>query len=115
MKVDARTIRNAALVAGGTAVVGGVAAGVGLALAGAALWKRMRLANLGGQVVLITGGSRGLGFAMAQEFGKQGCRLAICARDAEELAWARGELEDAGYECFTAICDVGDEAQVEQM
>ncbi|HTK95168.1 MAG TPA: SDR family oxidoreductase [Terriglobales bacterium] len=115
MKLDKRTIRNAALVAGGTAVVGGVAVGAGLALAGAALWKRMRSADLNGQVVLITGGSRGLGLAMAHEFGALGCKLAICARDAGELAWAKSELELAGYPCLTVVCDVGDEAQVERM
>lgn len=113
--LDRRTLRNAALVAGGSAVAAGAAAGLGLALAGAALWRRMRLADLTGQVVLITGGSRGLGLALAHEFGALGCKLAICARDAEELAWARDELEKAGYECHPVVCDVGDEAQVEQM
>jgi short-subunit dehydrogenase len=115
MRFDKRTVRNAALVAGGSAVVASAAAGLGLALAGAALWKRMRVADLSGQVVLITGGSRGLGLAMAHEFGELGCKLAICARDVEELTWARDELEHAGYECLPIVCDIGDEAQVEQM
>lgn len=115
MAVNGRALRNAAIAAGGTAVLAGAAAGLGLALAGAALWRRLRTADLAGQVVLITGGSRGLGLALAHEFGSLGCRLAICARDAEELTWARDELEKAGYECLPVVCDVGDEAQVEQM
>src|SRR6185312_24926 len=53
------------------------------------------------QVVLITGGSRGLGLAVAQEFGKRRCRLAICARNEEELNRARARLEAAGREVLT--------------
>jgi len=115
MKLDRRTVRNAAIAAGGTAVLAGAAAGLGLAVAGVALWRRMRLADLSGEVALITGGSRGLGLALAHEFGALGCKLALCARDAEELAWARDELEKSGHECHAVVCDVGDEAQVEQM
>ncbi len=115
MQIDKRMIRNAAIAAGGTAAVAGLAAGAGLALAGAALWRRMRTEDLTGEVALITGASRGLGLALAHEFGAAGCKLAICARDPEELTWARDELEKAGYDCLPVVCDVGDEAQVEQM
>jgi short-subunit dehydrogenase len=44
---------------------------------------------LHGKTVLITGASRGLGLAMAEEFGKAGARLVLVARDAEELERAR--------------------------
>ncbi|PYV57490.1 MAG: hypothetical protein DMG91_06595, partial [Acidobacteria bacterium] len=37
-----------------------------------------------GRCVLITGGSRGLGFLLAQEFARRGARVAIVARDREE-------------------------------
>jgi NADPH:quinone reductase-like Zn-dependent oxidoreductase len=46
---------------------------------------RSRRASLRGKMVLITGGSRGLGLALAREFGKYGAQLALCARDKEEL------------------------------
>ncbi|HEY4649393.1 MAG TPA: SDR family NAD(P)-dependent oxidoreductase, partial [Gemmatimonadales bacterium] len=42
-----------------------------------------------GKVVLITGGSRGLGLALARELGARGARLAICGRDPESLERAR--------------------------
>ena len=42
--------------------------------------------------VLITGGSRGLGLALAEEFGRRGAKLAIAARDADELERARAAL-----------------------
>lgn len=65
--------------------------------------------------MLITGGSRGLGLATAHEFGKHGCRLALCARDAAELAAARADLEAQGYEVFTSVCDLTDTAQIERL
>ncbi len=74
--------------------------------------QQRREADLGGQVVLITGGSRGLGLALSHELGKHGCRLALCARDAEELARARKDLEAQGYEVFTSVCDLTDTAQI---
>src|SRR3954469_12684075 len=47
--------------------------------------RRRRRIDLAGKVVLITGGSRGLGLAMALEAGKRGARIAICGRDNETL------------------------------
>lgn len=65
-----------------------------------------------GQVVLITGGSKGLGLQMAREFGRRGARLAICARDAAELDRAKEDLERRGYEVLPVTCDVTSEPQV---
>ena len=45
------------------------------------------------KVVLVTGSSRGLGFASAKALAAEGCRVAICARGAERLAEAAAELE----------------------
>jgi NAD(P)-dependent dehydrogenase (short-subunit alcohol dehydrogenase family) len=44
------------------------------------------------KVVVITGGSRGLGFALAERYGRSGALLVLAARDAEELAEARRTL-----------------------
>jgi NAD(P)-dependent dehydrogenase (short-subunit alcohol dehydrogenase family) len=66
-------------------------------------------------VVLITGGSRGLGLLLAEEFARQGCRIAICARDAQELDVARQKLEVRGAEVFAQLCDVADREQVERL
>ena len=49
-----------------------------------------------GATVLITGGSRGLGLLLARELGAQGARVAICARDADELDRAAADLEARG-------------------
>ena len=90
-------------------------AGAGLAVAGHFLARSLRQADLRGQVVLITGGSRGLGLALAREFTKHGCRLALCARTGEDLDTAREELEAGGADVMTYVCDVSDPTQVGQM
>ena len=73
-----------------------------------------------GKVVLITGGSRGLGLALAEAFGRAGARLVLVARDGEELARARALLVERGAaasaEHVTAlVCDLTDAAATEQM
>jgi gluconate 5-dehydrogenase len=64
------------------------------------------LFELDGQVVLITGGSRGLGLQIASALGEMGAKIAICARKPLELAQAAAELERLGIETFTAACDL---------
>jgi NAD(P)-dependent dehydrogenase (short-subunit alcohol dehydrogenase family) len=49
-----------------------------------------------GQIVLITGGSRGLGLALAERYARAGARLILAARDVEELTTARHTLLDRG-------------------
>jgi NAD(P)-dependent dehydrogenase (short-subunit alcohol dehydrogenase family) len=49
-----------------------------------------------GQIVLITGGSRGLGLALAERYGHAGAKLVLAARDVEELITARHTLLDRG-------------------
>ncbi len=93
----------------------GKAAALG-ATAGVAylLWRGLTEAplELPGRVVLITGGSRGLGLVLAREFAARGCRIAICARKADELARARAVLAARGADVFAATCDVSDETAV---
>lgn len=67
------------------------------------------------KVVLITGGSRGLGLVLAREFAHEGARLVLCARDADELARARLDLESRGAEVFTHKCDVSNRSEVMEL
>lgn len=90
-------------------------AAVGLALAIRELIARAREEDLSGQVALITGGSRGLGLAIAHELAGEGCRLAICARDVDELKRSASELERAGAEAIAITCDVANEQDVRTM
>ncbi len=91
------------------------AAGVGALLAARALVGKWREYDLKGKTVLITGGSRGLGLVMAREFAREGARIAICARDAEELGRAQADLVRHGAEVFSLTCDVADREQVQRM
>src|SRR5437763_10291159 len=89
-----RRSKNAGGVLIGGAAIAGAAALGAAALASAALsaaW-RVRTARLEGKTVLITGSSRGLGLAMAEEFGRRGARIVLTARDPEELERARTQL-----------------------
>lgn len=91
------------------------AAGLGAGLAVREIFARRGEENLRGQVVLITGGTKGLGIAMARRFAAEGCRLAICARNREELHGAKRELERRGADVIALVCDVSDESQVKHM
>ena len=66
--------------------------------------------GLQGRVAAITGGSHGLGYAIAQSLLAEGCRVAICARDAKRLHDAAAAL---GKGVFTQTADVSKSGQVE--
>ena len=108
-----RQVKKAARVAKRSALIG---AGVGVGLGAAAYAiRRSRTINLMGQVVVITGGSRGLGLAMAEECARRGANVAICARDRGELDAARERIERKfGMEVLAEVCDVTNNDDVEQ-
>jgi 3-oxoacyl-[acyl-carrier protein] reductase len=68
--------------------------------------------NLGleGRVAAVTGGSRGLGYAIAEHLLAEGCRVAICARDGKRLSDAAAALDAA---VFARTADVAKPGQVE--
>ncbi|HEY0132564.1 MAG TPA: SDR family NAD(P)-dependent oxidoreductase, partial [Nannocystis sp.] len=80
-----------------------------MGVAAAMLARRARRIDLRDKVVVVTGGGRGLGFAVARELRRRGCRLAICGRDGEVVARA---AEALGGDVFAAACDASDPAQV---
>jgi short-subunit dehydrogenase len=91
-------------------------AGVGVGLAGWKLYQRVRSGqSVAGRVVLITGSSRGLGLALAEEFAAQGARLVICARDQRELETARARLAAHGAEVLAVTCDVTVQEDVQSL
>lgn len=92
-----------------------IGAGVGLLLAARKLAQRAPAPGFEGEVVLITGGSRGLGYALVEEFARQGARIAICARHEHGLQAAYQKLTPQGVELFTVQCDVTRQEQVQAM
>jgi NAD(P)-dependent dehydrogenase (short-subunit alcohol dehydrogenase family) len=96
-------------------VLGGAFTAAGLSLAARKMMTRAGETNLSGQIVLITGSSRGLGWLLAREFAREGCRIVLCARDADELRRGQEQLEQQGAETLSVVCDVTDQGQVERM
>jgi NAD(P)-dependent dehydrogenase (short-subunit alcohol dehydrogenase family) len=86
----------------------------GLALAGCLVSRATRrTCSFARKVVLITGGSRGLGLVLARQFCAEGARVALLARDPDELARAREELVRRGGEVLTISCDLLDREQID--
>ncbi|WP_460908784.1 SDR family NAD(P)-dependent oxidoreductase [Spirosoma areae] len=94
-----------------TLLWGLAAVGAWVAVKKGMAWKRR--INFRDKTVVITGGSRGLGLEMARILAQEGAHLAICARDADELARAQAELEPYERKVYTQVCDITDKLQVE--
>ena len=86
----------------------------GLLLAGAvtACSRLMRQYTFMGKVVVISGGSRGLGLLMARRLGKEGAKLLLIARDQSELERAQSELQKANIDVAVRACDVTNQDEV---
>jgi 3-oxoacyl-[acyl-carrier protein] reductase len=65
-----------------------------------------------GRRVVVAGGSRGIGRAIAQAFAVAGADVSICARGAQALEAARAELARHGGRAHAAACDLADGAAV---
>jgi NAD(P)-dependent dehydrogenase (short-subunit alcohol dehydrogenase family) len=70
---------------------------------------------LKGKTAVITGGSRGLGKAMALALAAEGVRIALAARDQEAMEEVARQIEAAGSEAACFKTDVTDEAAVAQL
>ncbi len=80
-----------------------------------AILRSLRWFSYEGKVALVTGGSRGLGLELARQLVAARARVAICARDEEELQAAEADLEGRGGDVSATVCDVRDQSQVDAM
>ena len=69
--------------------------------------------ELEGQVALVTGGSRGIGRAIAAALADGGARVAVVARDGDRAAEAAAALPGSGHQAFA--CDVADPTAAGEM
>jgi glucose 1-dehydrogenase len=70
---------------------------------------------LEGKTAVITGSSRGLGFAIARAFAEQGASVVLAARTAETLQSAVTELKNQGYRAEGFVCDTAKLEDVERL
>jgi 3-oxoacyl-[acyl-carrier protein] reductase len=68
--------------------------------------------DLSGKRAVVTGGSRGIGRAIALACAEAGAAVSICARGAEALDRVRGEIAAHGVTAHAEVCDVADAAAV---
>ena len=71
--------------------------------------------SLQGKVALITGGSYGIGFAIAKAYAQAGASIAFNCRSQQHLDQAMQDYEALGIKALGYICDVTDEQSVQTM
>lgn len=69
--------------------------------------------KLEGKRALVTGGSRGLGFAIAKELAGEGTRVALLARDADAVEAAASQLRALGHDAIGVVADTSQDREVE--
>lgn len=71
--------------------------------------------SLEDQVVLVTGGSKGLGLLLARDFARLGAAVTICSRSEPDLQAAQAWLADQGLHVDIATCDVSKKDEAEAL
>jgi 3-oxoacyl-[acyl-carrier protein] reductase len=71
--------------------------------------------GLTGRVALVTGGSRGIGRAIAAVLAREGARVAICARNEKALQATAEALRKDGAEVYAAVADISRQGEVDRV
>jgi len=73
------------------------------------------LFQLDGRVALITGGTRGIGRAIARAMAERGARVVIASRKEEACSTTAAELRDLGYQAIGVRCHMGSTADIQNL
>ena len=68
-----------------------------------------------GKVAIVTGGSRGIGLAIAELLAREGARVVICARNIDRAKNAAAQLRESGLDVDAFQADVGDRESVNNL
>ncbi|HVF64221.1 MAG TPA: SDR family oxidoreductase [Casimicrobiaceae bacterium] len=71
--------------------------------------------DLSGRIALVTGGSRGIGEAIAQALAGRGAHVIVASRKADACARVVAEIERDGGRAEATACHIGDPAQIESV
>jgi NAD(P)-dependent dehydrogenase (short-subunit alcohol dehydrogenase family) len=74
-----------------------------------------RLFDLTGKVALVTGASRGIGYAIAQEMARAGAAVSICSNEPDEISQATAALTGSGARCLGVTCDVSSDGDLDRL
>ncbi|MGB2676330.1 MAG: SDR family oxidoreductase [Candidatus Acidiferrum sp.] len=74
-----------------------------------------QLFDLTGRVAIVTGGSSGLGYQMAEGLAEMGADLVLCARKKQRCEEAAGEFRQFGVKALPLVCDVRNPAQIQEV
>ena len=105
--------RQMPLISAKTALL--TAVGIGAFAIVKSIYKEITKYDLRNKVVLITGGSRGLGLAIARELASKGAKIVICARSNRQLQNAKRDLESIGSDVLTVQADITKQAEVQNV
>ena len=94
-----------------TLIAGAIALGFGIRHQ----LRRRRACSFDGKSVLISGGSRGLGLLMAEQFACEGAAVTIAARDRDELERAQSYLREGALDVAVTVVDVSQPEDAERM
>ncbi|HEY9166785.1 MAG TPA: SDR family NAD(P)-dependent oxidoreductase [Candidatus Kryptonia bacterium] len=71
--------------------------------------------KLGGKVAIITGGSKGIGRAIAEHYASEGAKLVVSARGEKELIYLRDMLREKGTEVEAIVADMSKEDEIRNL